>query len=75
MAMSNGTVGATPGLAAVLLDEVLAREPAVAPVWQPEPVVDGADDVVGPWYSGNTPYAIAVGWPVVSRACRCRSIQ
>ncbi len=60
VAMSNGTIGATPGLAAVLLDEVLARETAVAPVWQPEPVVDGADDVVGPWYWGNTPYAIAV---------------
>lgn len=75
VALSNGTVGGTPGLPAVLLDEVQVREPAPAPVWTPEPVVEGADELVGPWYWGNTAYVAAVraGWLCLEHTDAARS--
>ncbi len=60
VALSNGTAGGTPVLPARLLDQVLADEPAPAPVWRPEPVVEGADELLGPWYWGNTPFSLVV---------------
>ncbi len=60
VALSNGTAGGTTTLPGRLLDQVLADEPAPTPVWRPEPVVEGADEVLGPWYWGNTPFSLVV---------------
>ena len=60
VALSNGTAGGTAMLPGLLLDQLLTDEPAAAPVWRPEPVVDGADELVGWWYWGNTALAFAV---------------
>lgn len=60
VALSNGTTGGTPMLPGLLIDQLLTDEPATAPAWHPEPVVDGADELVGWWYWGNTALAFAV---------------
>ncbi len=75
VALSNGTLGSTPTLAEVLLDQVLVDEPPLPPLWRPEPVVDGADELVGAWYWGNTPYVLAVrgGWLCLEQANAGRS--
>jgi CubicO group peptidase (beta-lactamase class C family) len=58
--LSNGTRGDTPSLAHALLDIVAEREPRLPSEWVPEPPVDGADELLGPWYWGNTPFTMVV---------------
>jgi CubicO group peptidase (beta-lactamase class C family) len=58
--LSNGTRGGTPALANTLLDILAEREPRAPDEWTPEPVVDGADELLGPWYWGNTPFTLVV---------------
>lgn len=60
IAMSNGTVGATAILAATLVDVIEELEPPLPPKWEPEPVVDGADELLGTWFWGNTPMVLVV---------------
>jgi CubicO group peptidase (beta-lactamase class C family) len=58
--LSNGTRGETPGLAYTLADVLADYEPRLPDEWSPEPVVDGADELLGPWHWGNTPYTMVV---------------
>ena len=58
--LSNGTRGDTPSLAYTLIDVLAEHEPLLPEEWSPEPVVDGADELLGPWYWGNTPYTMVV---------------
>ncbi|HYJ67584.1 MAG TPA: serine hydrolase domain-containing protein [Nocardioidaceae bacterium] len=58
--LSNGTRGGTPTLAHTLLDIVAEREPRLSGEWVPEPTIDGADELLGPWYWGNTPFTLVV---------------
>jgi CubicO group peptidase (beta-lactamase class C family) len=58
--LSNGTRGDTPTLAHTLLDTVAEREPRLPTEWVPEPTIDGADELLGPWYWGNTPFTLVV---------------
>ena len=58
--LSNGTRGDTPSLAYTLIDVLAEHEPLLPGEWSPEPVVDGADELLGPWYWGNTPYTMVV---------------
>jgi CubicO group peptidase (beta-lactamase class C family) len=60
IALSNGTAGETPGLALTLLDRLEELEPPLPAEWAPEPVVDGADELLGTWFWGNTPMTFAV---------------
>jgi len=58
--LSNGTRGETPGLAYTLADVLSEYEPLLPGEWSPEPVVDGADELLGPWHWGNTPYTMVI---------------
>lgn len=60
IALSNGTVGATPLLALQLLDQFEELEPPLPAEWVPEPVVPGTDELLGGWFWGNTPMTLAV---------------
>jgi len=60
IAMSNGTAGPTPPLALALVDQLESLEPFVPAPWTPEPTVDGADELLGVWFWGNTPMTLAV---------------
>jgi len=43
-----------------LLDTLHRCEPALSPVWTAEPEIVGADELLGWWYWGNTPYTAVV---------------
>ncbi len=75
VALANATAGETTALPGRLVDQVLAAEPAPAPAWQPEPVVAGADELVGAWYWGNTPYLLAIrsGWLMLEHSNPART--
>ena len=60
VAVANATAGATPRLPGTLVDHVRRCEPEPAPVWRPELVVDGADELVGNWFWGNTAVTLDV---------------
>ena len=60
IAMSNGTAGSTPMLASTLVDTIEELEPPLPTEWVPEPIVLGADELLGLWYWGNTPMTFAV---------------
>jgi len=60
VALSNGTTGETPGLPYALLDALTECEPRPASPWRPEPELPGVDELLGPWYWGNTPFALVV---------------
>lgn len=60
IALANATTGETPGLAIALLDRLDQLEPPPARPWSPEPVVDGAGELLGTWFWGNTPMTFAV---------------
>jgi CubicO group peptidase (beta-lactamase class C family) len=60
IALSNGTAGATPLLAMELVDQLEELEPPLPAEWVPEPAVDGADELLGVWFWGNTPMTLAV---------------
>ena len=59
-ALADATVGDTPRLALTLLDTLRVAEPVVPSTWTPEPELAGADEIVGPWYWGNTPFRLLV---------------
>jgi CubicO group peptidase (beta-lactamase class C family) len=73
--LSNGTRGGTGGLAHTLLDVLAEREPRTPTEWAPEPKVEGADELLGPWHWGNTPFTLVVrdGWLVLDGASPARS--
>jgi CubicO group peptidase (beta-lactamase class C family) len=58
--LSNGTHGGAPGLASTLLDVVAEREPRIPAEWEPEPALDGVEELLGPWHWGNTHYTMVV---------------
>jgi CubicO group peptidase (beta-lactamase class C family) len=58
--LSNGTRGDTPSLAHTLIDVLAEHEPPLPEEWTPQPVVDGADELLGPWHWGNTPFTLVV---------------
>lgn len=60
IALSNGTTGGTALLPSTLLDLLAEHEPAVPEPWAPEPVVAGADELVGEWYWGAVPVTVSV---------------
>lgn len=60
IALSNATRGGTAGLPDQLLDVLAEREPPMAAPWRPEPVVAGADELVGEWYWGAVPVTVRV---------------
>jgi CubicO group peptidase (beta-lactamase class C family) len=60
IALANATLGGTAALPDQLLDLLAEREPPMPAPWRPEPVVTGADEVVGDWYWGTVPTSIAV---------------
>ena len=60
VALSNGTLGDTPGLPQALLDIVAKSEPRLPGVWQPEPQLAGVDELLGPWFWGDTPLTLVV---------------
>ena len=60
IALSNGTAGTTPLLALQLVDQLEELEPPLPAEWMPEPRVDGADELLGVWFWGNTPMTFAV---------------
>jgi len=64
VAMANGTAGAAGSVPGALLDAVAEAEPTTPPPWRPEPEVAGADELLGPWFWGNTPFTLVVrdGW-------------
>ena len=70
IALSNGTMGGTPGLAVELLDMLAEWQPRPAPEWVPEPELPGTAELLGPWFWGNTPFALAVrdGWLMLDSA-------
>jgi CubicO group peptidase (beta-lactamase class C family) len=60
IALSNGTAGGTPSLALTLVDRLEELEPPLPATWVPEPVVEGAAELLGTWFWGNTPMDLAV---------------
>jgi hypothetical protein len=60
VALSNGTTGDTALLPGTLLDLLAEHEPALPATWRPEPVVPGADELVGEWYWGAVPVTVSV---------------
>lgn len=60
MALSNGTAGGTSRLPDVMLDLLAELEPPLPAPWRPEPVVAGADELVGEWYWGAVPTIVQV---------------
>jgi hypothetical protein len=60
VALANATVGDTPGLGHTLLDLLAEQEPRPPEPWHPEPEVAGADELLGLWYWGNTPFTLVV---------------
>jgi CubicO group peptidase (beta-lactamase class C family) len=58
--LANGTTGGVAPLASSLLDTLHRHEPTLPPAWEPEPRVDGADELLGPWFWGNTPFTVLV---------------
>lgn len=60
ISLANATIGDTPGLALTLLDRLEQLEPPLPGQWTPERTVDGAAELLGLWYWGNTPMTFAV---------------
>lgn len=60
VALANATLGGTPDLSYTLLDIVAEDEPRRPDEWGPEPEVAGADEVLGPWYWGDSPFTLVV---------------
>lgn len=60
VALCNATLGGTPRLPDTLLDLLAEHEPAMPAPWAPEPLVDGADELVGEWYWGAVPVTVFV---------------
>jgi len=60
VALSNGTAGETLGLGYTLLDLVAEYEPQLPQPWRPEPELAAAEDLLGQWFWGNTPYTLEV---------------
>ncbi len=58
--LANATVGDTPELALTLLDRLEELEPPLPQAWSPEPEVEGAAELLGTWFFGNTPMTFAV---------------
>ncbi|MGI8613471.1 MAG: serine hydrolase domain-containing protein [Nocardioidaceae bacterium] len=58
--LSNGTTGGTGALAYTLLDRLAELEPAVPAEWVPEPLVEGADELLGEWYWGSAAFTAVV---------------
>lgn len=75
--LSNGTLGGTPTLAHLLLDVLAEREPRIPDEWSPEPVVDGAAELLGPWFWGNSPFTLVVrdAWLLLDGANPARSAR
>jgi CubicO group peptidase (beta-lactamase class C family) len=70
VALSNGSTGDTPSLPYELLDVLAECEPGLATAWQPERELPSADELLGPWFWGNTPMTLMVrdGWLVLDSA-------
>jgi CubicO group peptidase (beta-lactamase class C family) len=60
VALANATTGGTGQLPATLLDRLHDREPALPEAWTPEPELPGADELLGPWFWGNTACTVLV---------------
>jgi hypothetical protein len=60
VALANATTGGAGQLPATLLDRLHASEPTLPDAWTPEPEVPGADELLGPWYWGNTAVSLLV---------------
>jgi CubicO group peptidase (beta-lactamase class C family) len=60
IALANATLGGSAALPDRLLDLLSEHEPPMPEPWRPEPVVDGADELVGDWFWGAVPTGIAV---------------
>ncbi len=60
VALANATAGGTPSLPTTLLDTLRGAEPALPTAWSPEPELPGVDELLGPWFWGNTPYQLIV---------------
>jgi hypothetical protein len=60
ISLSNGTAGDTPALALTLVDQLEELEPPLPAEWLPEPIILGADELLGAWFWGNTPMTLAV---------------
>ncbi|MDF2967797.1 MAG: beta-lactamase [Nocardioidaceae bacterium] len=58
--VANGTTGGVGQLASSLLDTLHRHEPTPSPAWEPEPEVDGADELLGPWFWGNTAFTLVI---------------
>jgi len=58
--VANGTTGGVGPLTATLLDTLHEYEPTPAPTWEPETELDGADELLGHWFWGNTPFTVVV---------------
>jgi CubicO group peptidase (beta-lactamase class C family) len=60
--LTNATTGTSPvHLARDLMEELEAAEPTVAPVWRPNPAVpEELQDLLGPWYWGNTAWTFSL---------------
>ena len=59
VSLANATIGGGE-LAATLLDTVYRHEPALPQPWTPEPELSGTDELLGPWYWGNTTWTLLV---------------
>jgi hypothetical protein len=60
VALANATTGGAGQLPMTLLDTLHASEPMLPDAWTPEPEVPGADELLGPWYWGNTAVSLLI---------------
>jgi len=60
VALANATLGDTPELSYTLLDIVVEAEPRPPDEWRPEPEVAGADELLGQWFWGDSPFSLVV---------------
>jgi CubicO group peptidase (beta-lactamase class C family) len=60
VAVANATTGGTGQLPTILLDRLHDCEPALPAAWTPEPELPGADELLGPWFWGNTACTLRV---------------
>ena len=60
VSLANAFTGRGAAFAGMLLDVLHSREPAMPTAWSPEPVVAGADDLLGHWYWANTLWTLSV---------------
>lgn len=60
--LANTTRGLdVAGLAGDLITTVLEREPPLTAEWLPNDDVGATGELLGPWYWGNTPFAMSLG--------------